>query len=72
MGIGEASGMFPIDSEMNDYNAEMLDKFSSIEAVKQYRWEVKKKFCREFFLQEITQDCLQKEGALLFRPKRKS
>ena len=26
MGIGEASGMFPIDSEKLDYSAEMLDK----------------------------------------------
>ena len=27
MGVGEASGMFPIDSEKIDYNAEMLEKF---------------------------------------------
>ena len=34
VGIGEASGMFPIDSEENDYNAEMLDKFNSLPEVK--------------------------------------
>lgn len=30
MGVGEASGMFPIDSAKNDYDAEMLDKFDAI------------------------------------------
>ncbi len=30
MGIGEASGMFPIDSEKSDYCADMLDKFDSL------------------------------------------
>lgn len=34
MGIGEASGMFPIDSESNSYDAEMLEKFNSLENVK--------------------------------------
>lgn len=30
MGVGEASGMFPIDSEKLDYNGVMLDKFDSL------------------------------------------
>lgn len=30
MGIGEASGMFPIDSNTNDYDAAMLEKFDTI------------------------------------------
>ncbi len=34
VGIGEASGMFPIDSETNDYDADMLDKFNALEKVK--------------------------------------
>ena len=67
MGIGEASGMFPIDSEMNDYNAEMLDKFSSIEAVKQYRWEVKEILPR-VLLAGDNAGLLTKEGALLLDP----
>ncbi len=41
IGIGEASGMFPIDSETNDFNSEMLDKFSQTDAAKQYRWNIK-------------------------------
>ena len=30
MGIGEASGMFPIDSGTNDYDAEMVKKFNEL------------------------------------------
>ena len=30
MGVGEASGMFPIDSSTNDYNREMVAKFNSL------------------------------------------
>lgn len=30
LGIGEASGMFPIDSKTNNYNEEMLDKFNNL------------------------------------------
>ena len=30
MGIGEASGMFPIDSDTLDYNQEMVEKFDAI------------------------------------------
>ena len=30
MGVGEASGMFPIDSSTNDYNQEMVAKFNSL------------------------------------------
>lgn len=30
MGVGEASGMFPIDSEVCDYNEEMVQKFNAL------------------------------------------
>ena len=30
MGVGEASGMFPIDSSTNDYNQEMVAKFNAL------------------------------------------
>ena len=30
MGVGEASGMFPIDSAKNDYDADMLRKFDAV------------------------------------------
>ena len=40
LGIGEASGMFPIDSATCDYNADMLGKFADLDAVKQYDWKI--------------------------------
>lgn len=38
LGIGEASGMFPIDSDINDYNKSMLDKFNSLDEIKALPW----------------------------------
>lgn len=40
VGIGEASGMFPIDSSKNAYDEMMLQKFSGIPAVRQYQWQI--------------------------------
>ncbi len=34
MGVGEASGMFPIDSEKIDYNEEMLEKFYKLTGIR--------------------------------------
>ncbi|MCD8158803.1 MAG: FGGY-family carbohydrate kinase [Clostridiales bacterium] len=41
IGIGDASGMFPIDSEINDYDKTMLDKFSGLIADKGFSWNIK-------------------------------
>lgn len=41
LGIGEASGMFPIDSETYNYDETMLSKFSSLDNVKKYGWNIK-------------------------------
>ncbi|MCI7265195.1 MAG: FGGY-family carbohydrate kinase [Eubacterium coprostanoligenes] len=35
VGVGEASGMFPIDSTVNDYNSEMAEKFNALSKVKE-------------------------------------
>ncbi|MCD8012487.1 MAG: FGGY-family carbohydrate kinase [Lachnospiraceae bacterium] len=40
IGIGDASGMFPIDSETRDYNKEMIDKFNALVAPKGYPWKL--------------------------------
>ena len=40
-GIGEASGMFPIDSDTMDYDAGMLDKFDRLIAKKGYGWKIR-------------------------------
>ncbi len=39
MGVGEASGMFPIDSDKIDYDEGMIEKFR--ELAKDYPWDVK-------------------------------
>jgi sugar (pentulose or hexulose) kinase len=41
MGIGEASGMFPIDSGTNDYDEAMLSLFSELPEVARQRWTLK-------------------------------
>ena len=41
LGIGEASGMFPIDCKTKNYNYEMLDKFSSLKKVKSCPWDIR-------------------------------
>lgn len=41
LGIGDASGMFPIDTSCNDYNQEMLDQFDRLTAEEHYPWKLK-------------------------------
>ncbi len=41
VGIGEASGMFPVDPETKDYDAGMLSAFNALPKVKQYGWNIK-------------------------------
>ena len=41
LGIGEASGMFPIDSEKLDYDETMLKKFSAIPSVAAMPWNIR-------------------------------
>lgn len=40
LGIGDASGMIPIDSETNDYSAEMVDKFNRLVQPQGYSWSL--------------------------------
>ena len=40
LGVGEASGMFPIDSETGDYDAAMLAKFNEILASRHLPWRL--------------------------------
>ena len=41
LGIGEGSGMFPIDSLTNDYNQEMVDKFDRLVADRGFPWKLR-------------------------------
>lgn len=40
LGVGSASGMFPIDSTVKQYDAKMLDVFQSMVAPKGYPWKI--------------------------------
>ena len=42
LGIGDASGMFPIDSAAGDYNRRMLEQFANLPEVQQYPWDIRK------------------------------
>ena len=42
IGIGEASGMFPVDVKTNSYNQKMLDKFSDLISDYNLSWEISK------------------------------
>ena len=42
LGVGDASGMFPIDSTLNDYNPHMLRQFAQLIADRNYSWELEK------------------------------
>lgn len=40
LGIGDASGMFPIDSQINDYNQRMITHFDDLIKEKDYPWKL--------------------------------
>ena len=39
LGVGDASGMFPIDSETVDYNQKMVEQFDELKKEKGYPWQ---------------------------------
>ncbi len=41
LGVGEASGMFPIDSKICAFDSKMLDKFDELVAEKGYPWKIR-------------------------------
>ena len=41
MGVGEASGMFPIDSDTCDYRQDMVEQFDALAARWGYRWQLR-------------------------------
>ncbi len=65
IGVGEASGMFPIDSETNDYDKKMLSLFS--EKVSQFPWNIEAILPKVLVAGENA-GVLTEEGALLLDP----
>lgn len=67
IGIGEASGMFPVDSDINDYNQLMMDKFQLISTAHGwdgYIWDIMPKA----LVAGEDAGVLTAEGALLIDP----
>ena len=44
LGIGEASGMFPIDIDTKNYNAHMIKQFDELIASKNFSWKLERYF----------------------------
>lgn len=40
LGIGDASGIFPVDSAVGNYNASMVDSFDELIADKKFKWKL--------------------------------
>lgn len=67
VGTGEASGIFPIDSNTLDYDQGMMDKFNGLIAKMGYDWQLRDVLPRTVCAGECA-GTLTKEGALLLDP----
>lgn len=67
MGIGEASGMFPIDSKSLNYDEDMLKKFNELEEVKAYNFDLNNLLPKVLVAGEDA-GTLTKQGALFLDP----
>ena len=65
LGIGEGSGMFPIDSNTNDYNAEMIDKFDNLVADKGFPWKLRDILPKVMLAGEVAGTLTEKGAKLL-------
>ena len=65
IGIGEASGMFPIDSTINDYDKAMLSKFN--EKAKSFDWKIEN-ILPKVLVAGDKAGALTPDGALLLDP----
>ena len=61
LGIGDAAGMFPIDSETKDYNEEMVQKFDELVAPYGYPWN-SAILCRKLWWQVRMQEFLLRKA----------
>lgn len=67
IGVGEASGMFPIDSNTNDYDKKMLAQFDEKIADKNFAWNIEGILPKVLVAGENA-GVLTEEGALLLDP----
>ena len=64
LGVGDASGMFPIDINTGDYDSKMIAKFDELVASKNYGWKLKDILPKVLSAGENA-GCLTEEGAKL-------
>lgn len=62
LGIGDASGMLPIDPETKNYSAEMIEKFDKLVAPYEYSWKLAD-ILPKVLLAGENAGCLTEEGA---------
>ena len=62
IGVGDAAGMFPIDSDTCDYDEKMVQKFDDLTAKYGYDWKLRDIFPKVLVAGEAA-DVLTKEGA---------
>jgi sugar (pentulose or hexulose) kinase len=67
LGIGEASGMFPIDSTINDYDQRMLEQFNERLAAENISWKLQDILPRVLLAGDDA-GVLTEEGARLLAP----
>ena len=67
LGIGEASGMFPIDSETNDYDSGMVAAYDTLAAQKGCPWKLRD-ILPEVLVAGANAGTLTEEGAKLLDP----
>ena len=67
MGVGEASGMFPIDSIIMDYDQTMLDQFDALIADRGYGWKIRD-ILPKVLVAGQDAGCLTEAGAKLLDP----
>jgi sugar (pentulose or hexulose) kinase len=67
LGVGDASGMFPIDSGVNKFNAGMLSKFDALAAQKGVNWKLSG-ILPQVLLAGEEAGSLTEEGAKLLDP----
>ncbi len=67
LGVGDASGMFPIDSAVNQYDAKMADQFDALVAPKGYPWKLRD-ILPEVLVAGEDAGSLTEEGAKLLDP----
>ncbi len=67
LGVGEASGVFPIDSKTNDYDQGMLGLFNKILASENIQWKLQEILPKVLVAGELA-GVLSEEGAKLLDP----